>query len=284
LVCVTATHSEIMLFRTSLALVGGVAAQSFVSCNTDDAHFKDFKITSSPDPPVLGKDVTFTIEGAADKAMTGGSVTVSIKAGPINFPLSVPFTNNAPSGKFVAGQKVTASLGPFTYPNIKVPLIKNAKGKIEIMDQDGEQFSCATFTLPAYSATAPESTLGGAPFVDCSTDEAHFKNRYLDVEPPTIKKGTAFTVHGKGDLDEDVAEGNLDLQINLSLFSFGISSPFKISSPLKAAHADVTVGPIKLPSIPLIPNAKGSIKLSDKAAEELICYNFNLPIADAVSV
>jgi len=273
------------MFRTVLSTsVVGAVAQSFVSCNTDDAHLKQFSIVSSPDPPVLGEDVTWTIEGAADKALTGGEVTISLKAGPIDFPLTVPFKNNAPSGKFVAGNKVTVTLGPFKYPNIKVPLIKNAKGKVEITDQDGEQFSCASFTLPAYSATAPASSLGDAPFVDCSGAGAHLINRVLDVEPPTIKKGTPFTVNAAGDLDEDLDEGSFVLDINLSLFSLQISSPFKISSAIPASHSDVTVGPIKLPSIPLIPNAKGSIKLADKNAEELICYNFNLPIAEAVAV
>merc|ERR1711957_367732 len=47
---------------------------------------------------------------------------------------------------------------------------------------------------------------------------------------------------------------------------------------------DVTVGPITMPSIPLIPNAKGSIKVHDEKAEEVMCYNFNVPIAEAVAV
>jgi hypothetical protein len=34
----------------------------------------------------------------------------------------------------------------------------------------------------------------------------------------------------------------------------------------------------------LIPNAKGSIKLADSSAEELICYNFNIPVAEAMAV
>ena len=234
---------------------------------------------------MLGEDVTFTFTGALDKQVTAGSVTVTIDAGPIHFPLTVPLKNNAADpSQFVAGNKVTGSLGPFKYPNIKVPLIKKTTGKFEIANQDGEQVACATFSLPAYSETAPASTLGDAPFVDCSGADAHVKNRVLDVEPPTIKKGTVFTVHSTADLDEDVSSGSMDLQINLSLFSFGISSPFSISSPLKASHSDITVGPIKLPSIPLIPNAKGSIKLADSSAEELICYNFNIPVAEAMAV
>jgi len=267
------------------ACVAGAAGQAFVTCNTASAHMQNFQITSSPDPPVLGKDVTLTISGALDKQITGGDVTISIKAGPINFPLTVPFKrNNVQNSDFVTGQDTTITLGPFIYPNIKIPLIKNTKGKFEVTDQDGEQVSCATFTLPAYSATAPANTLDTAPFVDCAGSDAHVKNKVLDVEPPTLKKGVPFTIRAAGDLDEDLSSGVADIQVDLSLFKLGLSIPFSFSQATKAGHADVTVGPITMPSIPLIPNAKGSIKVHDEKAEEVMCYNFNVPIAEAVAV
>merc|ERR1712183_682184 len=103
------------------------------------------------------------------------------------------------------GEDSTITIGPFKYPNLKVPLIKTTNGKVEVVDQDGEQVSCASFNLPAYSETAPVSgfTVGDAPFVDCSSASAHVGNKQLDVEPPAIQKGVPFTVHGSGDLDED---------------------------------------------------------------------------------
>merc|ERR1712093_225412 len=134
----------------------------------------------------LGEDLTVTIEGALDKQVTGGTATISVKAGPIDFPLTVPFTNNAP-GAFVADTKQTITVGPFTYPNIAVPLIKTAKGSVKIADQDGEEVSCISFELPAYSSTAPTSKLGDDPFVDCGSADDHVKNKNLDVELPTIK-------------------------------------------------------------------------------------------------
>lgn len=264
--------------------VVGCAGNSFESCNTKDAHFKHMKITSSPDPPVLGQDVTLTLEGSLDKAVTSGVANINIKAGIIKFPLKVPFKNNVPSADFVSGQKVVATLGPFKYPNIRVPLIKMASGKIEVTDQDGEQVSCATFNLPAYSETAPVAIESSPPFVDCSGDGAHVKNRQLDVEPPVISKGKPFTVRGKGDLDEDISSGNMDLQIDLSLFKFGITSPFSISPPVKAAHADMTVGPLTMPKIPAVPHAKGSLKMTDHKVEELVCMNFNLPVMNDIAV
>jgi hypothetical protein len=273
------------MFR-SVAVVSaaaGVAADSFTNCASADAHLTNFEITSSPDPPVPGQDVTFTVKGALDKQVTGGEATISVKAGPINFPLTVPFTNNAP-GTFVAGEGGTITVGPFTYPNINVPLIKTVNGKVEVKDQDGEEVSCVSFSLPSYSATAPASEVGDAPFVDCAGSDAHVKNKVLDVEPPTIKKGVPFTVRGAGDLDEDLANVVAAVSVDLSLFSLDMSIPVSVDPPVKASHADLTVGPITMPSIPLIPNAKGSIKVSDGNAEEVICYNFNVPVMDAVEI
>jgi hypothetical protein len=275
------------MFR-SVAVVSaaaGVAADSFTNCASADAHMKNFKITASPDPPVLGEDVTITVSGALDKQVTGGTATISVKAGPINFPLTIPFKNNAADpSKFVAGTEQTITVGPFTYPNINVPLIKTTKGSFELKDQDGEEVSCVNFELPAYSATAPASKLGDDPFVDCSGADAHVKNKKLDVEPPTIKKGVPFTVSGSGDLDEDIASGIADVSVDLSLFKLDLSVPFAMEPAIKATHADLTVGPITMPSIPLIPNAKGSIKVNDANSEELICYNFNVPVAETVTV
>jgi hypothetical protein len=246
---------------------------------------QNFKIVASPDPPVLGEDVTITVTGALDKQVTGGSATITVKAGPISFPLTVPFTNNAADpSKFVAGTEQTITVGPFKYPNINVPLIKTAKGKVDIADQDGEEVSCISFELPTYSSTVPASSVGDAPFVDCAGADAHVKNKNLDVEPPTIKKGVPFTVRGSGDLDEDLASVVAAVSVDLSLFSLDMSIPVSMDPPVKASHADLTVGPLTMPSIPLIPNAKGNIKVSDANSEEVICYNFNVPVMDAVTV
>lgn len=268
-----------------LGVASGVAADSFTNCASTEAHMKNFKITASPDPPVVGENVTITVTGALDKQVTGGSAVINVKAGPINFPLTVPFKNNAADpSKFVAGQKQTITLGPFEYPNIKVPLIKKMTGKMEVKDQDGEEVSCVSFELPAYSSTAPATGFGDDPFVDCAGADAHVKNKSLDVEPPTLKKGVPFTVRGSGDLDEDVATGVADISVDVSLFKLKGSVPFSMDPPIRASHADLTVGPLTLPSIPLIPNAKGSIKVSDANTEEVICYNFNVPVAEAVEV
>jgi hypothetical protein len=275
------------MFR-SVAVVSaaaGVVADSFTNCASADAHMNNFKIVASPDPPVLGQDVTITLTGALDKQVTAGSATISVKAGPIDFPLTVPFKNNAADpSKFVAGQEQTITLGPFTYPNIAVPLIKTMKGKVEVQDQDGEEVLCVSFELPAYSDAAHATELRADPFIDCAGSDAHVKNKKLDVEPPTIKKGVPFTVHGSGDLDEDIASGVADLSVDGRLFKLDMSIPFSMDPPIKADHADVTVGPITMPSIPLVPSAKGSIKVRDANSEEVICYNFNVPVAETVAV
>merc|ERR1739849_46211 len=98
-------------------------------------------------------------------------------------------------------------------------------------------------------------------------------------------KGVPFTVRGSGDLDEDISSGTADINVDLSLFKLAMSVPFSSTNPSKAGHADVPVGPITMPKIPLIPDAKGSIKVSDEKSEEVICYNFNVPVMeDAIAV
>merc|ERR1712080_651576 len=107
------------------------------------------------------------------------------------------------------------------------------------------------------------------------------------VTPPEISEGTPFTVNVKADLDEDITGGNLDFSVNLSLFSLSIKSAFSMSPALPATKGlDITIGTIKLASIPLIPNAKGSVKITEQNGEELTCANFNVPIfaGEAVSV
>jgi hypothetical protein len=270
--------------RLAFAVVGGVAAQSFTSCNTDGAHLTNMVVTVSPDPPVVGQEVTFTIEGTLDKTIQSGSASISVKAGPITFPLTVPFQSNAdPIGS--PNTPMKAVLGPFTYPNLNVPLIKTTTGKIEIVDENAEQVSCMEFSLPAYSATAPPSPQFLD--IDCSDSSSwHMKNLQFDVEPPTIQKGVPFTVNTKGDTDEEISSGKAAVNVDLSLFKLGLEIPFSISPSTPAiTGGDMTIGPLTMPKIPLIPDAKGSIKLSEQNAETLACFNFDLPVmAEAIAV
>jgi len=262
--------------RLAFAFASGVAAQSFTSCNGDGAHMKNMAVSVSPDPPVIGEDVTFTIEGTLDKTIQSGSAAISVKMGPINFPLTVPFKSNAaPFGSPDTPMK--AVLGPFKYPNINVPLIKSTTGKVEIVDENAEQVSCMSFNLPTYSSTAPASQLLD---VDCTDSSSwHMKNLVIDVEPPTIKKGVPFTVNTKGDTDEELSSGVAEVNVDLSLFKLGMAVPFSISpSTPVITGGDVTVGPLTMPKIPLIPNAKGSIKLAEQNSETLACFNFDLPV------
>lgn len=265
------------MFRLVSSFASGAAAGSFTSCNDASAHLQNMQVTVSPDPPVPGSEVTFTIEGTLDKTIQSGSASISVKAGPINFPLTVPFVSNGKAfGAADTPMKVV--LGPFVYPNLKIPLIRSTSGKIEIVDENAEQVSCMEFKLPAYSATAPVSSTFLD--IDCSDSSLwHLKNLVIDVEPPTIKKGVPFTVNTKSDVDEAVSAGHIETNIDLSLFKLGVTVPFSLSPPIPAmTGGDVTVGPITMPSIPLIPNAKGSIKLAEQNSETVVCFNFNLPV------
>jgi hypothetical protein len=116
--------------------------------------------------------------------------------------------------------------------------------------------------------------------VDCTDSYTwHLQNLEIDVEPPTIKKGVPFTVNTKSDIDEAISAGHVELNVDLSLFKLGLQMPFSMSPATPAmTGGDMTVGPITMPNIPLIPNAKGSIKLAEQNAETLACFNFNLPV------
>merc|ERR1719188_2210837 len=106
------------------AFVAQATADSFESCNKDDAHFKNMSITA-------------------------GKITSSLTAGVIKVPESTtPFSWNQQGP--VSHVKMT--LGPFKYPNIRVPLIKTLKAAVEVHDQDGEQVFCVKSTLPALSS------------------------------------------------------------------------------------------------------------------------------------
>jgi len=268
------------MFRLGASFATGVAAGSITSCAYDTAHLQNMQVTISPDPPVPGSEVTMTMEGTLDKTIQSGSISISVKAGIIKFPLTVPFASNAAAlGSPDTPMKIV--VGPFTYPNINVPLIRTATGKVEIVDENAEQVSCMEFTLPTYSATAPVTTPDRLD-VDCTDSSSwHFKDLVVDVEPPTIKKGVPFTVNTKGSTDEEISAGHVELNVDLSLFKLGMTMPFSISPATPALSGDLTVGPITMPSIPLIPNAKGSIKLAEQNAETLACFNFNLPIMGA---
>jgi len=266
------------------AFVAQATANSFESCNKDDAHFKNMAITVSPDPPKLGQMTTVVIEGDIDKSITAGKITSSLTAGVIKVPESTtPFSWNQQGP--VSHVKLT--LGPFKYPNIRVPLIKTIKAAVEVHDQDGEQVFCVKSTLPALSSEEPDvMDLQTVPFTSCNDETtSHVHNFHMETDPKEPKKGDMMTTTLGLDTDEDISSGHVAINVDLSLFKLNMDVPFAIEPALPTTNGvEVSVGPSKLENIPLIPNAKGSVHLFEQNGEPCGCVNFNVPVYGDVAV
>merc|ERR1711976_222874 len=238
-----------------------------------DAHLQNMQLSISPDPPTLGGDTTIVIEGYVNKGLSGGVANIDVAAGPIKISsLSIPFSSNGVSGT----NHIKATLGPFKYPDINVPLIKTVTMHTEIKDQDGEQVTCLDSKLPAFSSGKPGLE---SPIEDCSDSTYHAKIAHLETDPATPVKGQPLTITAGGSTDKAVTAGVADVNINLSLFKLGLSVPFAVEPGFGViSDAEITVGPFTLPKIPLIPNVKGAIKVVDQDSEPLSCINLDLPV------
>lgn len=264
-----------------LLFAASAAAQSVSNCAGAGAHFQNMVVTASPDPPVNGEDLTIQFEGTFDKEVQHGVFVFSVKAGPIDLKaVNMPFSFSPGIGK--AGEKFTATVGPFKYPNLKVPLFNHFSGKIEISQDDGEEWLCIAYNLPTmYNPEAEAKKELEDTFVDCAdkSQAVHFQNFEITTDPAVPKKGDDMNVTIKGDLDEDLDKINLDFALDLSLLKFELNIPVTFSPAVKATTGIVAnVGPVNLQKIPLIPNAKGSCVLSDGNGEQISCVNYNIPV------
>lgn len=273
------------LKAVALGALVGVDAGSITNCADSSAHLKNFEATISPDPPVKGQDVTMTFKGAMDEDTDKGTVIIGASAGPIKIPqMKIPFdiTPVIPHGG-----EVNFQVGPFQYPDLSVPLLSSITSHMEVHDKADEMVLCVDTTLPAaQEATFLQASAKAAPIVSCSGSDAHFKNAVIDVSPAQPKKGSDVTITFSGDLDEDVSAGEIELDINLVVATLSLKIPFTNLGTATPATSGIkaVVGPFTLPDIPLIPNVKGTVKVSEQNGEELLCENFNMPIADAVEV
>jgi hypothetical protein len=247
---------------------------------------KGFEVTVSPDPPVKGQDVTMTFKGSMDEDTDKGVVVVSASAGPISIPsMKIPFEI---SPVIPHGGEFNLQVGPFEYPAISVPLISTIGSHLEVHDKNDEMVMCVDAALPAaqeatFLQSAPKAT---PPFESCSGPDAHFGNAVVDVTPAQPQKGDAVTITFSGDLDEAVSAGAVELNINLVLFTLSMNIPFQSLGGGVPATSGIQaiIGPFTLPDIPLIPNVQGTVKVTEQNGEEVICTNFNMPIASAVEV
>ena len=63
---------------------------------------------------------------------------------------------------------------------------------------------------------------------------------HIESDPPELSKGDTVTL--TGDLDEDISSGNVDINIELSLFKLALAGPFAVEPSLPA----INVSPVQL--------------------------------------
>jgi hypothetical protein len=231
---------------------------------------------------VLGQETTVEFSGTPDRAVSSGTVSLHIQAGPIKIAGDAPFALS-PS---VPASDIKVKLGPFVYPNVPVPIIKTVGGRVEIKDDQGEILACFAMQLPTSSLAGhtpalPDSRVDASWPSKCgSAASDHIKNLNVTSDPVVIKKGQSFTGYTAGDLDETVASGKITATINIVIAQLSLDIPFSITPAFTAQHYSLAVGPVKLPWIPLIPSVKGNLKAVDEKNEELFCHDFNMPVSE----
>lgn len=272
-------------------LVAGASAEwTFQNCGDETAHLKNFESIVSPDPPVPGKPVTMTFRGGLDEDLSKGSILVTAGAGPITIPtMTIPF--EVTPKILAAGGDVHVQVGPFEYPNVHVPIIPSVTAHVEMHDGVDETVFCVDANLPAATKQSNflEASVGTEtdPFQSCSSSDAHIRNIVVDVDPPQPKKGESFTVAVQGDLDEELTSGIVEVDVNVVLFTLKLRIPYDLLDGRTipaVTGVKAKVGPILLPDIPLIPNVKGSVRVTEQNGEEVACVQFDTPVAESVEV
>jgi hypothetical protein len=133
--------------------------------------------------------------------------------------------------------------------------------------------------------------LGGAQaqsVTSCGAAGDHFSNVKITLSPDPPVLGQPFSFHMEGDLDEALAGGNANVDLNVKALGI-INEPVKVSSPftyspgVASGHATVSVGPVNLPKIPLPGglDVTGTVKITDAKKEPVTCIKMDLKVGGA---
>jgi len=114
----------------------------FADCSDSTSHLKNFHIEGHLHKGILNQDLTVTTGGDLEKAVSAGTVDVSLGVLGIKVDASVPFAIE-PSVPTFTGTEFT--VGPIRMP--RIPGIK-VTGSVKVADQDDESLACVTFNLP----------------------------------------------------------------------------------------------------------------------------------------
>lgn len=280
------------------ALLVGTSAQTLTNCNPDSPA----KITTMeivPDPPKPGQDAE--IHFGANFPTSGNHlrVVVDVQAGPIDIQ-AMTFDLNVTKKVGQPNQDVAVQIGPFKWPNLNIPLIPKVRGQVKVSDIDSPEDSpvCIAYAIKVeHDPAFPTSGYGDAPISTCLKDGEvpHLKVKEADLQPPNPVKGDTVHAHFAGALlDEDITEVTADIDVDISIVRIPLSLPIKFYPSLGSLVPDVlsagmemNIGPFGLVDVPLIPNAKGSVRITDKAdgtGDVVQCANFNMPVMDTMTV
>jgi len=125
----------------------------------------------------------------------------------------------------------------------------------------------------------------------CGAAGDHFSNVKITLSPDPPVLGQAFSFTMEGDLDEALAGGSANVDLNVKALGI-INEPVKVSSPftyspgVASGHSTVTVGPVNLPKIPLPGgvDVTGTVKITDTKKEPVACIQLNLKVGGASDV
>jgi hypothetical protein len=276
-----------------VALLGSASAQTLTNCNPDGpAKISTLQIL--PDPPQPGQPAEIHFGATFPTSGNHLRAVIDVSAGPIDIK-AMTFDLNVTQKVGKPNQGIAVTIGPFTWPNLKIPLIPKVRGKVKVGDIDSPEDSpvCIEYAIKIeHNPDLPLSGFGAEPPVSsCVTpeEEPHLKIVEADIDPPFPKKGDTVHMHFDGALDEDIQEAFADINLDISVVKIPLQLPIKISPSIGALIPDalssgieMNIGPFGLVPVPLIPNAKGSVRVSDKAdgtGETIQCINFNMPVA-----
>jgi len=133
--------------------------------------------------------------------------------------------------------------------------------------------------------------LGGAQaqsVSSCGAAGDHFSNVKITLSPDPPVLGQPFSFNMEGDLDEALAGGNANVDLNVKALGI-INEPVKVSSPftyspgVASGHTTVSVGPVNLPKIPLPGgvDVTGTVKITNGKQEAVACIKMDLNVGAA---
>jgi len=252
-------------------------------------HLKNPVIKLTPDPPVKGGSFTIEASGTLDEPEGEFNSNVdlqfealSIFKSSVSGSLPVTVSPAAVKGPF------TLKIGPLTPPS--TPGSTVLKGQIHVTNGKDEPIMCIELDVDVGAAEATEEPIASQEHLpalqtvnSCGKSTDHI---------PDFSITTADGVYtAAGTLDEALTKTSLD--IDLSLKVLFLSVPFKMNVPLEVSDGEFQKGSIKAVVGPwkgkgtntvkpdgLNPTLKGTVKLNDDKAEEVMCINVDTVIAE----